>query len=156
MTGNVKAHLRCITEIKKESSNQVVITHEEVHILRQQTSRNLLHKSSTWKWGFSVPMNVKEPTAQKKSLLSHQKIHAGEKSYECQHCGKALSITVPILLSRELIVGKNPMNVKNVERPLVLFLLFTKTSENSYCGEKHCDSEDVEKLCSALTTQCPS
>ena len=66
-----------------------------------------------------------------------------------------LSITVPILLIRELIAGKDPMNVTNVERPLVLFHSLQDIRE-FILVRNAMNLRMWENLCSALTTQCLS
>ena len=105
---------------EKGSSNQVIITHEEIHTLRQQTSHNLLHKIPPGSRPY-VCNECRKGSGQKKSLLSHQKIHTGEKSYEGQQCGKAFQHGPNPPQHQRTHSGKDPMNVKNVKRPLVLF-----------------------------------
>ena len=65
-----------------------------------------------------------------------------------------LSITVPILLNiRELIVGKDPMNVKNVERSLVLFHSLQDIREFTLVRNAM-NMRMWKNLCLALTAQC--
>ena len=124
---------------QKESSNQVVITHEEIHILRRQTSRNLLHKVPPGSRPYVC--NERRKGHGRRNLLVIRKFTLARNLMNVSTVG-SLSITVPILLIRELIVGKDPMNVKNVERPL---LLFHSLHQRIHTGEKHCESEDVGK-----------
>ena len=137
---------------QKESSNQVVITHEEIHILRQQTSRNLLHKVPPGSRPYVC--NERRKGHGRRNLLVIRKFTLARNLMNVSTVG-SLSITVPILLIRELIVGKDPMNVKNVERPLLLFHSLQDIRE-FILVRNTVNLRMWENLCSALTTQCPS
>ena len=66
-------------------------------------------------------MNVKyveKAFTQYAGLNQHQRIHTGEKPFECPVCGQAFSRSSELLYITEFTQGKNLMNVLSVEKPL--------------------------------------
>ena len=138
---------------QKESSNQVITTHEKTHTFRQQTSRNGLHKVPPGSRP-CVCNECRTGQGRRNLFLVIRKFMLVRNLVNVSSVGR-LSITVPILLIRELIAGKDPMNVKNVERPLVLFHSLQDIRE-FILVRNAMNLRMWENLCSALTTQCPS
>lgn len=155
MTGNVKAHLRCMRKSEKKSSNQVVITHEEIHILRQQTSVTCFIKFHL-EVDPTCVIQAWKRLRQKKSLLSHQKIHAGEKSYECQHAWEGCPSRSQYSSAENSLSGEESLWMWRMWKGLWFCFTLYKTSREFILVRNTVTLRMWENLCSALTTQCPS
>ena len=128
---------------EKGSSNQVIITHEEIHTLRQQTSHNLLHKIPPGSRPY-VCNECRKGSGQKKSLLSHQKIHTGEKSYEGQQCGKAFHHGPNPPQHQRTHSAEGSYECEECGKAFGSVSLFTR-HQRIHTGEKRYEYEDVEK-----------
>uniref|UniRef100_A0A8C6AHN8 C2H2-type domain-containing protein n=1 Tax=Monodon monoceros TaxID=40151 RepID=A0A8C6AHN8_MONMO len=108
-------------------SSQVIITHEEIPALTQQTSHNLLHNIPPGSRPY-VCNECRKGFWQKKCLLSHQKIHTGEKSYECHY----LSL---IIKHQRIHTGEKPYVCKECGKA---FRGITQLNEHqrTHTGEK--------------------
>ncbi|XP_044787717.1 zinc finger protein 211 isoform X2 [Bubalus bubalis] len=61
---------------------------------------------------------VRNAGTQRNSVTQHQKVHTGERSFECSHCGKYLPTSPVSLHIRDLTVEERFMIVQNVGNPL--------------------------------------
>lgn len=62
--------------------------------------------------------------------FNHHKIHIRKQPYRCIKCGKFLKMYSTLLIIREFIIERNPINAMNVEK-LQKELYSFKSSENS-------------------------
>ncbi|XP_060144516.1 zinc finger protein 582 isoform X4 [Globicephala melas] len=125
------------------SSSQVIITHEEIPALTQQTSHNLLHNIPPGSRPY-VCNECRKGFWQKKCLLSHQKIHTGEKSYECQQCGKAFHRRSYLPQHQRTHSGERPYECTECGKAFGSVSLFTR-HQRIHTGEKPYECKDCGK-----------
>ena len=160
---------------QKESSNQVITTHEETHTFRQQTSRNRLHKvppgsrpcvCNECRTGqgrrnlflvirkFILVRNLVNVSSvgrlsHHSPNTPHQRAHSRERSYECEECGKAFGSVSLFTRHQRIHTGEKRYESEDVGKPL--FGSHNSESVIEFIGEKHYQCTEYGKAFSYLS-----
>ena len=156
---------------QKESSNQVIATHEETHTFRQQTSRNRLHKvppgsrpcvCNECRTGqgrrnlflvirkFILVRNLVNVSSvgrlsHHSPNTPHQRAQSRERSYECEECGKAFGSVSLFTRHQRIHTGEKRYESEDVGKPL--FGSHNSESVIEFIGEKHYQCMTEERSC---------